>query len=460
MRSLFETPTITVGELCRRIAGAIDAAFPGRVRVSGEVSACKVATSGHVYFALKDRDGFINCACFRGTAYMLDIRFPLPDGVAVEVSGRVAAYKGRSQVQLVVDDIVPVGRGELFRRFELLKEKLQREGLFEESRKRALPEFVRTVAVVTSRGAAALQDFLTTCRRRGAHIAVTLVHSPVQGDGAATRLAAAIRRAGTLDVDVVVVARGGGSMEDLWAFNTELVARAIARCGRPVISAVGHETDVTIADFVADRRAATPTAAAELVSPDRRKLLEHVAGCAKRLVRLLVRVALFSRRRFEQASADLAHASRAIVESRFQRVDEIEDRLRVIDPRRRAADLRRRISAAAQRLAVLSARSFARAIERVRAAEERRRLAFARTIIARENALDIAGARLSALAPSATLRRGYAIVYDARGAVLTDSRRTRAGELLDIELRRGRIAASVTKTEDRHGEGGHEQEEG
>jgi exodeoxyribonuclease VII large subunit len=459
MRTLFEAPAISVGELCRRIKGAIDAAFVDRVRVVGEISACKVSTLGHVYFALKDNYGLINCVCFRGTACTLDLRFPLADGVAVELSGRVTAYKERSQFQLVVDDIVPVGRGELFRKFELLKEKLQREGLFDEARKRAIPDFISTVAIVTSRGSAAFQDFLTTCRRRGAHVSVTLVHAAVQGDGAAPRIARAIRYAGSLPVDVVVVARGGGSIEDLWAFNTEAVARAIVRCLKPVITAIGHETDVTIADFAADRRAATPTAAAELVSPDRRKLLEQLGAYERRIGRALLRAAFDARRRFVRAARDLSDSAAAIAGSPAQLLDELEGRLRAIDPRRRAVDLRRRIAAAWQRLTVASARSFFTALESIRDLEERLRLGFAKAIIARRNALDVAEAKLFALGPSATLRRGYAIVFDARGTILTDSGRTHRGESVDIELRRGRVKASVTATEDRHDKNGDEEED-
>ena len=459
MRSLFDAPAITVGELCRRIKHAIDAAFAERVRVSGEISKCMVAASGHVYFALKDGEGLINCVCFRGTASMLDLRFPLDDGAAVEITGRVSTYNARGQFQLIVDDIVPLGRGELFRRFELLKERLQREGLFDESRKRPIPKYVQRVAIVTSRDAAALQDFLTTCRRRGAHVNVTLVHAPVQGEGAARRVASAIRYAGSLRVDVVVVARGGGSIEDLQAFNTEIVARAIARCARPVISAVGHETDVTIADFVADRRAPTPTAAAEMVSPDRRKLLEQLAAWERRFGRSIVRLAIVARSRFERASDDLTEAGYALVGQHAQRLDDIDVRLRAIDPRRRAVDYRRRIALAGQRLTVLTARSFLDAFERIRGAEERQRQAFAKTIIARRSELDVANGKLTTLGPSATLRRGYAIVFDARGAALTDSSNTRAGEPLNIELRRGRVSASVTATEDRHEQERHEEED-
>jgi exodeoxyribonuclease VII large subunit len=452
MRSLFDAPAISVGELCRQIKYALDTAFPNRVRVAGEISDCKVVTSGHTYFDLKDRQGLLKCVCFRGTVAILDVRFPLPEGTAVEVLGRVTAYKERSQFQIVVDDVVPVGRGELYRKFELLKEKLLREGLFDDARKRPIPAFVRNVAIVTSRGAAALQDFLTTCRRRGAHVTVTLVHSAVQGEAAAAQLVRAIRSAGRLPVDVVVVARGGGSIEDLWAYNTEAVARAIAACAKPVISAIGHEIDVTIADFVADRRAATPTAAAEMVSPDRTKLLRALADYERRLVRSLLRVSGEARRRYVRALRDLEYAPQAMVDMPAQRLDDLETRLRSADPRKRTSDLRRRIAAAGRRLRVAGARAFVEAHALIGEIEERQRLALAKSIVGKLNRCDVAAARLAALGPGATLGRGYAIVFGPRGAILTDSAGAQIGNPLDITLRRGNVQAQVTGTKERHGQ--------
>lgn len=451
--SLFDAPAIGVGELCRRIKRAVEGAFPQRVRVSGEMSQCTVNRgSGHAYFTLKDPEGVVACVCFHSTLLDIAVTLPLPEGTAVEIFGRVTTYPQRSQYQIIVDDIVPVGRGELHRRFEQLKDRLLREGLFAAERKRALPDFIRRVAIVTSRDAAALADFVTTCRRRGAHLDVTLVHAPVQGEAAAARLTAAVRRASRLPVDVVVVARGGGSLEDLWAFNTEAVARAIASCGHPVISAVGHETDVTIADFVADVRAATPTAAAELVSPDRARLLRSLAVGESRLVTLLRRAMAAVRDRYERAAYDLEGVADSIVLERAQRVDDLESRLRSADPRRRAVELRRRIAAAGLRLRVATARAFAHAGVEVRDAEERLRLGFAQALLARTNALDVASARLAALGPSETLRRGYSIVFAADGSALVDSTRTRVGAALDIELHRGRLKASVTAKEDSRGE--------
>jgi len=457
--SLFDAPPIAVGELCRQIKRALESAFPQRVRVVGEVSGCNVnRASGHAYFTLKDAQAGIACICYGDRLSQIDITLPLPDGLQVEIRGRVTTYSPQSKYQIVVDDIVPVGRGELHRRFEQLKQQLAREGVFARERKRPLPEFTRRVAIVTSREGAALADFLTTCRRRGAHLEVILVHTPVQGEASATRVAMAVRRASALPVDVVVVARGGGSLEDLWAFNTEIVAREIAACARPVISAVGHETDVTIADFVADVRAATPTAAAELISPDRPRLLRSLAACESRLIAALRRTVWRVRERFERTSEDIIDAANDIVFARAQRIDELEVRLRAADPRRRASELRRRIDAAGMRLRVATARAFASTAAEIIDLEEHLRISLAQAMLARTNALQVASARLSALGPTDTLRRGYAIEFDRNGAALVDSSGTRVGDPLDVELHRGRLKAEVTAKEDPRGEDDGQEE--
>jgi exodeoxyribonuclease VII large subunit len=445
--SLFDAPALSVGQLCRAIKGALESAFPERVRVSGEISKCTVAPSGHAYFNLKDNEGLVACVAWRSTVARLDVPFPLSDGAAVEVSGRVTIYKERSQFQLTVDDVVPQGRGALHRLFELLKEKLLREGLFDEARKRPIPEFVSRVAIVTSRGAAALQDFITTCRRRGGHVAITVVHSPVQGQSAGPELAVAIARAGRLPVDVVVVARGGGSIEDLWAFNTETVARAIAACGRPVISAVGHETDFTIADFVADRRAATPTAAAEMVTADRSALLRHIAQLELRLVRGLARAVGVDRGRCERAIDSLVRAPEDFIGSAAQVIDELAAGVRRGDPRRRLAEARRRIVDSLARVASAGPRAIGHARTRSLAAHERLTGGFVRVAQARRGAFGLAHARLIALGPRATLARGYAIVYGANRRVLSDAAAVAAGERIGVTLRRGGLTATVATIE-------------
>jgi exodeoxyribonuclease VII large subunit len=445
---LFDVPAMSVGELCRAVKNALEAAFPDRVRVTGEISKCTLAPSGHAYFNLKDGEGLVACVVWRSTVTRLDVPFPLADGASVEVSGRVNIYKERSQFQLTVDDVVPQGRGALHRLFELLKEKLRREGLFDEARKRPIPDFVSSVAIVTSRGAAALQDFITTCKRRGGHVAITVVHAPVQGESSAPELAIAIARAGRLPVDVVVVARGGGSIEDLWAFNTEAVARAIAACGHPVISAVGHQTDFTIADFVADKRAATPTAAAELVTADRYALMRRVAQLESRLGRSLARGVEVQRDRFERSLDSLLRAPDLFIGSAYQTVDDASTGLRRGDPRRRLAEARRRITDSLARARAAGPRAVDRAYARWRTASGLLTAGFDRIARARRGAFDVIDARLNALGPRATLARGYAIVYDADGRVISDAAATAAGNRIGVTLRRGGLTATVAMIEE------------
>ncbi|HLJ85146.1 MAG TPA: exodeoxyribonuclease VII large subunit [Candidatus Eremiobacteraceae bacterium] len=446
--SLFDEPAITVGDLCRSIRIALDGAFPRRVRVTGEVSACKRYPSGHVYFNLKDADGLVACVAWRSTVQLLSVALPIADGTAVEILGRVSIYKERSQFQLTVDDIVPVGHGALHVAFERLKEKLRCEGLFDAERKRQLPAFVARVAIVTSRDGAALQDFLTCCRRRAGHVEVILVKAPVQGDAAAPGLARAIRRAGRLKVDVVVVARGGGSIEDLWAFNTESVARAIAASSRPVISAVGHETDFTIADFVADLRAPTPTAAAEMITLDTAAQLRVLAALSGRLARALRRALAENGDAFARVRRDLLAAPQMFVGGQAQTLDGLTDGLRRSDPRRRLRDVRKRIDNSVVRMRSAGPRMLRAA--RTEIATLRRDLSdvTARGFARRAAALDVASAKLAALGPRATLARGYAIVHDEQGRVLTEAGATAIGRRIGVTLRRGSLGAAVTEIEE------------
>ena len=257
-----------VGALCHAVADALDARF-NPVTVQGEISGFSRAASGHCYFALKDASGQLRCAMFRRAASLVD--FSPRDGDQVEVRGRLAVYEPRGDLQLVVESLSRAGQGALFEQFLQRKAKLEAEGLFDPARKRALPTMPRAVGVVTSLGAAALHDVVTALRRRVPHIPVVLAPAAVQGAGAPAELVRALQSLWTSPqpVDVILLVRGGGSIEDLWAFNDETLARAIVQSPVPVVCGVGHETDFTIADFCADLRAPTPTAAAELVSAPR-----------------------------------------------------------------------------------------------------------------------------------------------------------------------------------------------
>src|SRR5579862_6676929 len=274
-----------VSELTESISELLERAFPD-VWVEGEVSNCHAAQSGHIYFTLKDARSQIRCVCFRDQARML--KFRPEDGLHVTVRGSLGVYEPRGEYQIYVTVIEPVGAGALQIAFEQLKKKLQDEGLFDAARKRPLPVLPRCIGVVTSPTGAAIRDILRVLKRRFANVHVQIYPVKVQGEGAAAEVAAGLRHFNRAKfADVVIVARGGGSLEDLWAFNEEVVARAIADSKIPVISGVGHETDFTIADFVADLRAPTPTAAAELVSPHRDDLLGQVADAADALGRAM-----------------------------------------------------------------------------------------------------------------------------------------------------------------------------
>jgi exodeoxyribonuclease VII large subunit len=450
MRSLFDAPSMTVGELCRIIRSALRTRFPARVRVLGEISRATL-NAGNLYFTLKDREGLIQCYCPRDVVDQLRLGMPPGDGLAVEVAGFVDTYPWRSTYQLRVSDIVPVGPGALHQAFERLKAQLQREGLFEAARKRPVPRFIRDVAIVTSRSGAAFQDFKTTARRRGAHVRIWLVHAPVSGAVAAPELARAIVAAGKLPVDVVVVARGGGSLEDLWAFNTEQVARAIAACRRPVISAVGHETDITIADFVADLRVATPTAAAEYVAQERAALLQRIAAARARLRRALVRRSQAALPAFNRMLRALERMGSDLIDARIQRYDDLALQLRRADPRRRIRVSRERARKTGLRLQTIGPRMLESRWELVDVLGRQLGVSFGALRSRRSRSLDVAVAQLEALAPRRTLERGYAIVYGETGEIVTESSAVGLGEKIAVELKSGSLGAKVVEKKDAHG---------
>ncbi|HXW51730.1 MAG TPA: exodeoxyribonuclease VII large subunit [Candidatus Acidoferrales bacterium] len=445
MRSLFDAPAISVGELCRRIRRALASQFPGPVRVVGEISKCYRAGGGNVYFSLKDREGLIDCVCFESDVRRLQTKLPLEDGVAVEVAGFVQIYDRKSAYQLRVTDIVPFGLGAMHVASERLKARLAELGLFAQERKRPIPSFITAVAIVTSPDAAVLSDFITTCRRRGAYVKIRIVPAPVQGIAAAPGLVRAIRAAGRLPVDVIVVARGGGSPEDLWAFNTEEVALAIAGSPLPVISAVGHEIDHTIADLVADLRAPTATAAAEFVAAERAALLERIGIAQARLQRALSRATKAPLAELARAGARLSRAAISVVASRRQQLDELHGALARKDPKTKIAGWRERARRAAARLPLVGARALLAKRAAAGAADRDLERGVLRALAARTGPLEVLDARLQALAPRRTLARGYAIVYDAEGRVLTSSSGARIGERIGVELKSGSLGAQVTE---------------
>ena len=318
-------PVVSVSELNRRVRALLENQFE-MLWVAGELSNVKLAASGHWYFCLKDPSAQIECAMFRTRAQFLDFR--PENGLQVEVRARVTLYEPRGNFQLVVEEIRKAGLGALFEAFEKLKARLQAEGLFEPARKRPLPPFPRAIGIVTSPQAAALRDVLTTLRRRAPMTPVIVYPAQVQGEYAAAQLMRAIREANArAECDVLILCRGGGSLEDLWCFNEEALARVIVASALPVVSGVGHETDFSIADFVADLRAPTPTAAAVAASPDREALHSEVAAHRRRLVRDIRRIAATHRQDRDVLARRLVRDMRRILETRGQRLDALARRL-------------------------------------------------------------------------------------------------------------------------------------
>lgn len=403
-----EASALSVSRVTAMIRGALSAAFPKTLHVVGELSNVSRATAGHIYFTLKDSSSELRCVMWRSDAARL--KFDMGDGLEVLVSCKVDVYEPRGQVQLYVKQVQPRGVGALELAFQQLKEKLAKEGLFDRSRKRPIPAFPRTIGVVTSATGAAIRDILNTIERRYPAVRVVTKDVRVQGDEAASEVAAAIgefnRVANRIGgVDVLIVGRGGGSLEDLWAFNEEVVARAIAKSEIPIVSAVGHEVDFTIADFVADVRAATPTAAAELVVPVLAEVAAGIDGVERRLGRAMRSQVERMRGRLESvARTPWFRDPVGAVRRWHQRLDEMSGRLRFV--LHRAVTLRRRRIGNAELKLVRS---------RPVVVLERRRLAVDRLahrmlwcmregLVSQQHCLDVLAGRLLAVSPVHTVR--------------------------------------------------------
>ena len=388
---------VTVSQLLRSVRDTLERRFP-LMWVRGELSNLSRAPSGHCYFTLKDDAAQVDCVMFRSR--LAAVEGELRNGARVEVRALASLYEPRGRFQLTVEAVRMAGLGPLYERFLRLKGRLEQEGLFAPAAKRPLPPYPRAIGVVTSLAAAALRDVLSTLERRNPAIPVIVYPAPVQGEGAAARLAAMLARAGARqECDVLLLVRGGGSLEDLWQFNEEALARAIRACPIPVVVGVGHETDYTIADFAADRRAPTPTAAAEIASPARAELLARVGDCARCLAREM-------RRRLQYAGQALDICSRRLVHP--------AERLR----------------AHGQLVTQLSARLGFAFLHSMRGCEAR---------LARLQAA------LAGLDPAAVLGRGYSITYTAAGEVLREATRVAPGERLRTALACGEVVSEVVK---------------
>jgi exodeoxyribonuclease VII large subunit len=437
LQALFEDTEprpLTVSELNAEVRALVERGFAS-VWVEGEVVDFKKYSSGHWYFSLNDGDAQVKCVCFRGTNFR--IRFRPENGVTVRVRGRITFWEARGELKLQVESLEPAGEGALRAAFEQIKTRLEREGLFAEEIKRPIPFFPRRVGVVTSDSGAAFHDIVTVLARRARSVSIVLAPAHVQGEGAADSLRRAVnalnRYNSTLTVteriDVLIIGRGGGSAEDLWAFNDEALARAIRASEIPVISAVGHEIDWTIADLIADLRAATPSAAAEIVAAREEDILATLRSSEERLIGLISHRVADARSATEGASSELSGRFAFVVQAADSRLSGISSRLSPLVLRASVAGLN----------------------NRVESLDQRRRVAMDRGMKTRGEGLAVCVAKLDALSPLGVLTRGYSITEGEDGRIIRDASTVARGDKLKIRLERGKLNAEVLSSEKNDG---------
>jgi exodeoxyribonuclease VII large subunit len=434
---------VTVTQLTRQIRQLLEGALPN-VAVEGEISNLKAAASGHLYFNLKDSGAQIRCVMFRGSAQSL--RFAPEDGLSVIVMGRLSVYEVRGEYQIQALAMEPQGTGALQLAFEQLKRKLEAEGLFDAERKRPLPFLPRRIGIVTSPRGAAIRDMLHVLARRFPTIPVLIYPAVVQGDAAAGEIAAGIaalnRLAQAQSIDVIIIGRGGGSVEDLWAFNEEVVARAIHASQVPVVSAVGHEVDFTIADFVADVRAPTPSAAAEIVVPNRDDLVASVQALKEQLLNRTQDFLALAAERRAHLRARLG-TPEGILQQVSQRVDDLIDRMGQAREYLFQSARQRVESAGQQLLSLRPDRLIPLHKSAVRQMSEGLAPAAARHIERLRERLQAQMGLLDSLSPLTVLGRGYALVTDPAGKPVRTVRGIKAGDALGVRLPDGRVDAEV-----------------
>ncbi|MEY3521736.1 MAG: Exodeoxyribonuclease 7 large subunit, partial [Pseudomonadota bacterium] len=437
----------TVSALCRAVADSLDAQF-NPVSLRGEISGFSRAASGHCYFSIKDETGQIRCAMFRRAASLMD--FAPCDGELVEVRGRLGVYEARGDLQLIVESMERAGQGALFEQFLRLKAKLEAEGLFDPAHKRALPAQPRAIGVVTSLGAAAWHDVVTALQRRVPHIPVLMAPALVQGAGAAATLALALQNMYALTaednplcppVDVILLVRGGGSMEDLWTFNDENLARVIAQSPVPLICGVGHETDFTIADFVADVRAPTPTAAAEMAANDRGVGLEALSVLEQRLSRGLIRQQDRQAQRLDAVAARLGVGLVRQQERQSQRLNAVASRLG--RPQAFLGQHNQWLDRLAGRLQTGVRSQFMAQGHQLERLNDRLDFNRAQQVPQRAQRLERAALRLSAVDPRQVLERGYAWLSDDKGQALTHAGQFQPGQSVQATLSDGVVPLAV-----------------
>jgi exodeoxyribonuclease VII large subunit len=418
----FQRKIYTVSEISAEVRTMLERRFID-IWVEGEISNFKSSAAGHLYFTLKDDGAQLAAVCFRNAARLL--RFKPENGKAFRARGRLTTYEPRGEYQLVVEVLEPAGLGALQLAFEQLKEKLEKEGLFRPERKRPIPQLPRKVGIVTSPKGAALRDFLTVLKRRHNAVDVLIFPAEVQGSGASLQIMEGIDYLSrNTDVDVIVIARGGGSMEDLWPFNEERVARAIVRSQKPVISAVGHEVDFTISDFVADLRAPTPSAAAEIVAQSKEMLAQRVVHLDNRL-RAGIQQRLSMLRNF--LASKVGSRGFAVAEAQFRRLAQ------------RVDDLGFRLEQVGRSGTLVTNR-----LHRVELDEHRLEAAMHKLLTKSQQAFARIAHTLDALSPLAVLERGYAVCLDAEGRVVRSAESVAVNSSIEVRLHEGRLRAAVT----------------
>lgn len=431
---------LSVSELNHQARHLLEASFM-QVWVEGELSGFSRPSSGHWYFSLKDRKCQVRCAMFRGANQRIQT---LPkEGDQLRIRGKVTVYENRGDFQIICEHLEPAGLGALQQAFEELREKLRLEGLFDHERKKPVPAMPRHIGIVTSPTGAAIHDILTVLARRCPGIPVTLYPTAVQGKAATASIVEAIGRAEAHGrADVLIIGRGGGSLEDLWCFNEESVARAISACSIPTVSAVGHEVDVTIADFVADLRAPTPSAAAEKISPDQSVWVRQLSEKQLRLAATMRRTLKITATRIEELAGRLRDPRREL-QDKAQRLDDMEQRLAGAFHRRLEKD-RTRAAHLQQRLALQSpARTLAQAETGVLHLQERLSAGIHQTLRQRRERLEHTAQTLNVVSPLATLGRGYAIVHREDGSIARRASDLKPGDPITARLGEGRIEANV-----------------
>ncbi|MFI8981556.1 exodeoxyribonuclease VII large subunit [Ectopseudomonas khazarica] len=434
---------LSVSQLNNRARLLLEDVFSG-IWVEGEISNLARPASGHIYFTLKDGQAQVRCALFRQNAAR--VRQALRDGLAVKVRGKVSLFEGRGDYQLILDAVEPAGDGALRLAFEALKEKLGAEGLFASTGKIALPAHPRRIGIVTSPTGAVIRDIISVFRRRAPQVELNLIPTAVQGREATAQIVRALQRADALGFDALILARGGGSLEDLWCFNEEAVARAVAACSTPIVSAVGHETDVSIADFVADVRAPTPSAAAELLAPDSSELLQRLHNLQRRLVLHMQGRLARERLRLDGVSKRLRHPGERL-RQQAQRLDDLDMRLRRAFNQQLASQRERLARLDARLAAQHPGRSLALLRQRLDGLAERLPRAMQGQLRNQRQRLGALAGQLQIVSPLATLGRGYSILLDERGQAVRSAVQTQPGQRLKARLSEGELDVRV---EDNH----------